>query len=42
MQIEEQEVLQIHFFFLFDVAITNAYILLKSSGSCPFKDFNPL
>ena len=26
------------FFFLFDVAITNAYILLKSSGSCPFKD----
>ena len=27
------------FFFLFDVAITNTYILLKSSGSCPFKDF---
>ena len=28
------------FFFLFDVAITNAYILLKFSGqSCPFKDF---
>ena len=26
------------FFFLFDVAITNAFILLKSSGSCPFKD----
>ena len=26
------------YFFLFDVAITNAYILLKSSGSCPFKD----
>ena len=22
-----------------DVAITNTYILLKSSGSCPFKDF---
>ena len=28
------------FFFLFDVAITNAYIHMKSSGrSCPFKDF---
>ena len=28
------------FFFLLDVAITNAYILLKSSGRpCPFKDF---
>ena len=27
------------FFFLFDVAITNAYLLLKASGSCPFKDF---
>ena len=26
------------FFFLFDVAIANAYILLKSSGSCFFKD----
>lgn len=26
------------FFFLFDVAITNAYILLKSSG-CAFKDY---
>ena len=26
------------FFFLFDVAITNTYLLLKSSGSCPFKD----
>ena len=24
---------------LFDVAITNAYILLKLSGSCPFKSF---
>ena len=27
------------FFFLFDVAITNAYILMKAAGSCPFKDF---
>ena len=28
------------FFFLLDVAITNAYILMKSSGRpCPFKDF---
>ena len=27
------------FFFLFDVAVTNAYILLKSSGSYTFKDF---
>ena len=27
------------FFFLFDVAITNAYLLLKTLGSCPFKDF---
>ena len=26
------------FFFLFNVAITNAFILLKSSGSCPFMD----
>ena len=28
----------IRIFFLFDVAITNTYILLKSCGSCPFKD----
>ena len=29
-----------YIFFLFDVAITNAYILIKCSGRpCPFKDF---
>ena len=27
------------FFFLFDVAITNTYLLLKTSDSCPFRNF---
>ena len=39
MEIKEQKSVQVYFFFLLDVAITNAYILLNFSGRpCPFKD----